>query len=226
MQLSRTVLFAAPLVAATLLAPARASAVGRNSASGVAKGTVGGALLGGELVLAIEAALDVQSPWAYLGGGIAGAAAGGVGGYFVEQNASPRVSMLLLAGGLTLAIPTTVAVLSATAYEPPADYLMDQPPADEPVADPPQPTSAPAAAPAPTAPAPTSSVTRRERLMRAAHARPLRLTPPALLDWSPGRLALSVPAVEIRDTYTQKELSMYGLDQKTEVHVPFLNVLF
>jgi hypothetical protein len=62
--------------------------------------------------------------------------------------------------------------------------------------------------------------------MRAAHARPLRLTPPALLDWSPGRLALSVPAVEIRDTYTQKELSMHGLDQKTEVHVPFLNVLF
>jgi hypothetical protein len=56
--------------------------------------------------------------------------------------------------------------------------------------------------------------------------RPLYLTPPALLDFSPGRLALSVPGVEITGTYTRAELSMYGLEQKTEVRVPFLNILF
>jgi hypothetical protein len=142
--------------------------------------------------------------------------------------------MLLLAGGLTLAIPTTVAVLSATAYEPPADYLQDSAPVDEPVADPPQPATAPGAAPgavpsptpAPGAtPAPTSSH-RRHPVRRLARVRPLHLTPPALLDFSPGRLALSVPAVEITGTYTRTELAMYGLEQKTEVHVPFLNVLF
>jgi hypothetical protein len=237
MRLSRTLITAAPVVVATLFATGRASAdIGRNASSAVAKGTIGGALLGGELVLAIEAAADVQSPWAYIGGGLAGAAAGGVGGYFVEQNASPRVSMLMLAAGLTLAIPTTVAVLSATAYEPPADYLVDQAPADEPVADPPQPAPAPSTAPAtepapsstpaPTAPAPSSSVPRTKRVARHAASRPLRLTPPALLDVAPGRLALSVPAVEIRDTYTRAEMSMYGLEQRTEVHVPFLNVLF
>jgi hypothetical protein len=238
MRLARLVISVGSFAASTLALPNLASAdIGRNAASGVAKGTIGGALLGGELVLAIEAAADVESPWAYLGGGIAGAAAGGVGGYFVEQNASPRVSMLLLAGGLTLAIPTTVAVLSATAYEPPADYLVDSPPADEPVADPPRPASEPAAAPAApgavpaptpgpgTTPPPTSSH-RRNPARRVARVRPLYLTPPALLDFSPGRLALSIPAVEVTGTYTERELVMYGLEQKTEVRVPFLNILF
>jgi hypothetical protein len=231
MRLARLVISFGSFAAFTLALPNFARAdVGREAASGLAKGTIGGALLGGELVMAVEAAAGVKSPWAYLGGGLAGAAAGGVGGYFVEQNASPRVSMLLLAGGLTLAIPTTVAVLSATAYEPPADYLQDSPPADEPVADPPQPAPAPGAAPAPTvapgaAPAPTSS-RRRQPARRVAPIRPLYLTPPALLDFSPGRLALSVPAVEITGTYTRTELAMYGLEQKTEVRVPFLNILF
>jgi hypothetical protein len=235
MRLARLVISVGSFAAFSLALPNLARAdVGRETASGLAKGTIGGALLGAELVLAVEAAADVESPWAYLGGGLAGAAAGGVGGYFVEQNASPRVSMLLLAGGLTLAIPTTVAVLSATAYEPPADYLQDSPPADEPVADPPQPAAAPGAAPgaapAPTpapgaAPAPTSSQ-RRNPARRLARVRPLHLTPPALLDLSPGRLALSVPAVEITGTYTRTELAMYGLEQKTEVRVPFLNILF
>jgi len=47
-----------------------------------------------------------------------------------------------------------------------------------------------------------------------------------LLDLEPGRLALSIPAVEVRDTYTRAEMSMYGLKQATEVRIPFLNVLF
>jgi hypothetical protein len=235
MRLARLVISVGSFAACSLALPNFARAdVGRANASGLAKGTIGGALLGAELVLAVEAAADVQSPWAYLGGGLAGAAAGGVGGYFIEQKASPRVSMILLASGLTLAIPTTVAVLSATAYEPPADYLQDSPPVDEPVADPPQPATAPGAAPGPVpaptpapgaTPAPTSSH-RRHPARRLARVRPLYLTPPALLDFSPGRLALSVPSVEITGTYTRTELAMYGLEQKTEVRVPFLNILF
>jgi hypothetical protein len=50
--------------------------------------------------------------------------------------------------------------------------------------------------------------------------------PPALLDVSPTLLALHVPAVEVRDTYTRAELAMYGVDQATEVHIPVLNVAF
>jgi hypothetical protein len=209
-------LSAAPLSLAAMLAATPALAVGTEEASGTAKGTIGGGLLGAELVLAVEAAIDVESPWLYVAGGVAGAAGGAVGGYFIEQSASPRVSMLLLAGGLTLAIPTTVAVLSATAYEPPESYLQDQPPIDEPVADPPQPGAAPSAK------APV------KKPMRVARSRrlPLRLTPPALVDVTPNVLALSVPAVEIRDAYTRAEVSMYGAQQTAEVHIPVLSVVF
>lgn len=210
-------LTAVPVALGALLSTAPALAVGTEEASGTAKGTIGGGLLGAELVLAIEAAADVQSPWLYLAGGVAGAAGGAVGGYFIEQNSSARVSMLLLAGGLTLAIPTTVAVLSATAYEPPASYMQDQPPADEPVADPPQPGAAPSS---------RAPVKKPLRLARSRPLPPLRLTPPALIDVTPNVLALSVPAVEVRDAYTRVEVAMYGAEQTAEVHVPVLNVAF
>nr|PZN28140.1 MAG: hypothetical protein DIU78_03395 [Pseudomonadota bacterium] len=87
------------------------------------KGIAGGALLGAELVLALEAAFDVEPTWAYVVGGLVGAGGGAVGGYFVEQEADSRVPMFMLAGGMALAIPTIVAVLSATAYEPPEGPL-------------------------------------------------------------------------------------------------------
>jgi len=189
------------------------------------KGIVGGGLLGAELVLAIEAALDVQSPWAYVGGGVAGAAAGAVGGYFVEQNATPRVPILLLAGGLVLAIPTTVAVLSATSYEPPATFVQDQPPADEPVADPAAPAQP---APAPASPAvrpvdaptlpPSSSLPKRKHVAR-------RALPPALIDFTPTQVSLSVPAVEIREVFSRAEVAM-GAPKATEVRIPVVNIVF
>ena len=223
-----------PLGLAVLFAPARASAIGYEEASGNAKGTIGGGLLGAELVLSIEAAVGVQNPWLYVVGGVVGAGGGAVGGYFIEQDSSPRVSMLLLAGGLTLAIPTTVAVLSATSYEPPADYLEDKPPPDEPIADPPQP-AAPGTTPATPAPsggaaAPPNTKTARARTKhggrRTAVLPPLRLTPPAIVDMSPDLLALRVPALEIRNTFSRKELEMFGVHQATEFHVPVLNVVF
>jgi len=215
-----------PFGLAVLLTSARASAIGYDEAHATGKATVGCGLLGAELVLSVEAAAGVQNPWWYVGGGVVGAAGGAVGGYFLEQeDVSPRTSMILLAAGLTLAIPTTVAVLSATAYEPPADYLEDKPPADEPVADPPQPAS-PGAAPAP-APAPTGAAPKRQRVAhRTAVLPPLRLTPPAIVDLSPDMLALSVPALEIRGTYSQKEMALYGVKQTTEFRLPVLSVVF
>jgi hypothetical protein len=160
--------------------------------------------------MAVEAAFDVQSTWAYIGGGLAGAAAGGVGGYFIERDSTARYPMLLLAGGLTLAIPTTVAVLSATAYEPPATFVQDQAPADEPVADPPQATPPPPKAGA----ARTRPVAKR-----------LPSAPPALIGVEPDRLSLSVPSVEVRDVFSKAEVAM-GAPQATEVRIPVLNVLF
>jgi hypothetical protein len=213
------------------------------------KGIVGGTLLGAEVVLATEAAFKVQPTWAYVVGGLAGGAAGGVGGYFIEQNASAETTMLVLAGGMALAIPTTVAVLSATAYEPPASYTQDRAPADEPVAEPPRPTGTPApppATPSPTgnevtpppvttpAPTPTGSTApahRRARHRLARRTLPLdyHLSPPALIGLSlygSDALTLGVPAVELRGAYTRKEVAMYGVTQTTEVRVPVLSFLF
>ncbi|HEX6766184.1 MAG TPA: hypothetical protein VF103_11915 [Polyangiaceae bacterium] len=216
-----------PVALAITFVPSRASAVGYDEAHASPKAAIGCGLLGAELVLGVEAAVGVQSPWAYVGGGIVGAGGGAVGGYFIDQEDNPRTSMLLLAAGLTLAIPTTVAVLSATSYEPPADYLEDKPPPDEPVADPPQPAApTPGAAPA-SGTAPTGAnggAKRREH--RVAVLPPLRLTPPAIIDLSPDMLALRVPALEIRESFSQKEMLMFGVKQETEFHVPVFNVAF
>lgn len=219
---------------ALLLAPARASAVGYEESHSTGKAIVGCGLLGAETVLLVEAAVGVQEPWWYVGGGVVGAACGAIGGYFLEQeDISPRTSMLLLAGGLTLAIPTTVAVLSATAYEPPADYLEDKPPTDEPLADPPAPGSpAPATTPsgggAGSRPKTTTAAApaRAKMRTRTAVLPPLRLTPPAIVDLSPDMLALRVPALEIRGTYSEKEIVMFGVRQTPEFRVPVLNVVF
>ncbi|HYP74769.1 MAG TPA: hypothetical protein VER12_02365 [Polyangiaceae bacterium] len=212
------------------------------------KGIVGGSLLGAEVVLATEAAFKVQPAWAYVVGGVGGAAAGGVGGYFIEQDANPKTTMLMLAGGMALVIPTTVLVLSATAYEPPANYTQDHAPTDEPVAEPPRPNDTPAPAPAVTSPSgnevtapatapseappppvtpnPTSSV--RKHKSNAHRTLPLdyHLTPPALIGVSSNALTLGVPAVEVRNVYSRNELAFYGVNQATELRVPVLNVLF
>jgi hypothetical protein len=240
--------FLGTLILATLvLAPFSAHA---EEVSTTGKGIVGGALLGGEIVLATEAAFKVQPGWAYIVGGVGGAAAGGVGGYFIEQEANPKTTMLMLAGGMALIIPTTVLVLSATAYEPPASYTQDHAPADEPVAEPPQPSTVPA--PVPAAPAPSTSSSGTEVTPPAATppaaspsaptptgSRPARkpnthrtlpldyhLSPPALIGVSGEALTLGVPAVEVRNVYSRNELAMYGVTQATELRVPVLNVLF
>jgi hypothetical protein len=174
------------------------------------KGIAGGILLGSEVVLAVEAAIDVEPAWAYVVGGLAGAAGGGVAGYYIEQDADPKLPLLMLASGMALAIPTTVAVLSATAYEPPNDYVEDEKPSDEPVADPPRPVGA----------TPTSGAVRRR------HTANHRRVVPALIDVEPERVTLSVPAVELRDVYSKKEVASFGLTQATEVRIPVLSVVF
>lgn len=219
------------------LSIAAAGNASAQEASSSGKGIVGGALLGGELVLGVEAALKVRSTWAYIGGGTAGAVAGGVGGYFVERDSSARYPMLMLAGGLALAIPVTVAVLSATSYEPPGTYVQDTGPTDEPVAEPPQPTQpppssppgneqSPSTLPAPATPAPatTPGPSGSRRSSRKAAVASRRFLP-ALIDVEPERLSLSLPAVEVREVFSREEVAM-GAPKATEVRVPVLHVLF
>ena len=210
--------FLAPGIALGQTTDAQVSATG--------KGITGGALLGAEVVLITEAALDVKPTWAYLVGGIAGAGAGGFAGYYAEQMDDAKLSLYLLAGGMAFAIPTTVAVLEATSYEPPADYTEDRGPVDEPVAEPPQPAEGAGVQGQRSAPTPRRIA--RPRTQKAGRTLALRrpAPPPSLVGLGDGRLSLSVPAIEVRDVFSRRELFEYGLKQKTEVRIPVFSAVF
>lgn len=200
-----------------LTGSARAQA---DDVSPTGKGIAGGALLGGEVVMLTEAAFGLKSGWLYLAGGMVGAGAGAFGGYEVEHNGSPKTSLYMLAGGMALVIPTTVAILQATSYAPPEDYGEDHAAPGTPVSEPPRPSSAPAAAPA-AAPAkgPTSHL--------HYHWAPARVTVPvALLDIDDGALRMGVPAVEVRPVYSMAELQQHGLRQEHELRFPVLAARF
>lgn len=209
------------------------------------KGIVGGALLGGEVVMLVEAAFDTKPGWAYAVGGIAGAAGGGVGGYFIEKGGDAKLSLYMLAGGMALVIPTAVAVLSATAYEPPAGYTEDRPSPDEPVAEPPSPSPAlpPAGATGPQGSRDAGRAGAREAAGSAGRfpiARPARLVlsqprlgrrvnlgrHAGLVGLTRGKVSLAVPAVEIRGVYSKAEVSIFHVRQKTEVRVPVMSIIF
>jgi hypothetical protein len=228
-------------LAGATFTPFAAHATGVAEASPTGKGIVGGALMGAELVMVSEAAFSVKPTWAYIVGGLAGGAAGGVGGYFVEQQGDARGPMLMLAGGLAFAIPTVVAVLSASAYEPPASYVQDDAPADEPLAEPPAPNApatqapapaaapipapAPAAAPPPADAAPAPGPTGR-RYLPSARRLSLKLPPPALLGFQDARLALGVPNVVVLHSYSRSEQAMFNAPDVAEVRIPVLDVTF
>lgn len=101
------------------------------------KGIVGGAFLGAEIVVFVEAIAGVRSGTAYLLGAGGGAVAGGVGGYFIEQAVSDgRVPGYMLAGGLALIIPALVVTLDQTRYLPTEGAREDRPVQNLPPSDP------------------------------------------------------------------------------------------
>jgi len=200
-------------LAAVAGAPGEAQA---DDVSPTGKGITGGGLLGGEVVLVTEALAGTQPGWAYLLGGVAGAGAGAVGGYFVEQGSSDGVApMYLLAGGMALVIPTVVLVLNATRYVPEEGVTDDKPPlAPGPEADPGSPAGpppAPAAAPAP-APGPTAA------------ARP----PSSVFDVREGAFRLGVPVPDVGPSSVPlADIKRYGIASTgTELRLPVLRVAF
>lgn len=217
----------AAALAVSVLSPRVAMA---EESSGSGKGIAGGALLGAELVVGVEALAGVESPWAYAIGGVLGAGGGGVGGYFIEQNAEARIPLYMLAGGMALVIPAAIVTLNATQYKPPVDYQEDQGRQDnEPVAEPPQPTQPPVSGPVI---APTSELTPAKRFKLPVPATKTTLvarpqfTPPSMLQVNGEGLRLGVPAVEVRPVYTQLEMRQYGVSQAEEVRIPVFGGVF
>lgn len=209
-----------PLAAAALAAATCALAAGSGEAraqeaatkvSGSGKGIVGMSLLGGEAVMIGMGAFGVEATWPYLVFGGAGMVAGGVGGWAIEGAGPPaELPVYLLAGGMALVIPTVVVVLNATAYNPP-EVDTEEPLKNE---------------PAPEAP-------RAEGTFKLSSSNKLRrrsAPPPrpalGLLDIDPQRVALGLPAPEIRPLFTQDELSRFGVTQGQEYRFPIVRATF
>jgi hypothetical protein len=219
------------VTAGAVLAAALASSSEANAAGPVGpdyKGTVGGAFLGAEVIVIPMGAAGVNKGWPYFVFGGLGAVGGAVGGYFLDQHfngqggpAEPSVYML--AGGMALIIPALVVSLNATAYRPP-DGDRVEPANNRPAAEPPtaSPDAPPPAPPPPTAPG--ASYQYRSRYRAASAAMPH--IPTSLLDVYAGKLGAGLPAPQVRQLYTQAEMSRYGVSQGTEIQFPFIKAMF
>lgn len=219
------------------------------------KGITGCALLGAEAVALVEAAAGVRARWAYIVGPLLGAAAGGVGGYFLEEAGSGgadttmtglAVGSLVLGAGLI--IPTVIAYVNTTTYRPESDASEDGAPPNAPIDESsgaPGATTAPAegAAPAPAA-APaggaggttggateggatgnSSALPPVHRRRSVARAAPT-LRPTGLLDVTGQGLSLAVPAVSVENSVSLHDMRQYGLAPQSEVRIPVLSGSF
>jgi len=227
------------LVAGALLITPRAAKAEPVESTG--RGIVGGALLGGELVVFGEAIFGVRSTLAYVIGGVAGAGAGGVGGYFLENSSDDgRLPAYLLAGGIAALIPAIVVTLDATRYRATEGAREDKPTGDVPASDPGQPggssvVGAPAAspaAPAPVTPPPPSQSTTPPPpagggsggTQQQARA-PMRA--PSLVGVQNGKLAIGVPVPEVRSILSASDRQRMGVENRgSEVRFPVINVAF
>jgi hypothetical protein len=182
-----------------LLAAIVPSTAHADRVSTTGKGAAGGALLGGEAVLMVEAAFQVEPTWAYIVGGSAGAIGGGVGGYFLEDSMSPKVSMYLLTAGMALGIPAWIITLNATRYEPPDNLVKDDG---------------------------TSAKAKTRRLVASAPRLQRPALPPALLGFDADSLNLGVPSVAIMPVFSDREVSDFGVRQRTELRLSLVNAVF
>lgn len=230
----------AALAAAVVAVPREAQA---EEVTPTAKGIVGTALLGGEIVVFAEAIFGVRSPAAYLIGAGAGAVAGGVGGYFIEQSVSDgRIPAYLLAGGLALLIPAIVVALDATRYMPTEGAREDKPPANLPPSDPGKPggssvigaepaggTTPPASStPAGTPPSGTTPpATTPPSGGGGGTQAPVRAPVSSLFDVHGGNLRLGMPVPDFKPIMSANDRNKMGVaNQGNEVRFPVVKIAF
>ena len=237
----RALTFAALAAGAVLVAPGTARA---EKVSPTAKGTVGGALVGAEVVTFGEALFGVRSPLAYIVGAGVGAAGGGVGGYFIEKSVDDgRIPAYILAGGLALIIPALVVAFDQTRYLPSEGAREDKPvpgPESNPgnpggssvlgaepgKTAPPAPTTPPANTPdttptPPPAPAPAPAPSGGGG---GGGGTPM---PVSLFDVHQGELRVGLPVPEVRPILGSAERTRLGADNRgSELRFPVMRLTF
>ena len=196
--------------ALALLAPSAAHAQDTTNAdqkvAPTAKGVVGGAFLGAEVVMMPMAIAGVKPVWPYLVFGGLGAVGGGIGGYFVESAVDDgRVPLYMLAGGLALVLPTVVLTLNATRYRASENYRENNAPTNSPPADPGSPSGG--------------------AVKTGQRETPVTPTG-SLLAVNGKQLQLSLPIPEVKPVFTARQRAELGVKQETEVRVPLVNVAF
>jgi len=208
------------LIATAILAGATTLALGGDAradeVASTPKGTVGGALLGAEVVTITESLFGARPGWAYALGAILGAGGGGAAGYVIDTGSTDgKAPMYMLAGGLALIIPALVLSLNATRYMPEEGATEDTAPTGPP-AEPgvPGANAGGGAAPAPPAPSPAPA--------------PAAPAPPqSLLDMGGGAVRLGVPVPDVRPVFSMAEQRQYGMRTAgTELRMPVLHVAF
>lgn len=245
------VLASAILAASLTVAPAGAAAQcppGDELCSRVTpdgKGIVGLGLIGAELGFVIPAlvqeAAGTNEWWPYLVFPVVGAAAGVVGGYFMEQEtqASPEIDVAFMVVGLALVVPTVVATLALTAYDPGQDTGGDYgaEPEEEPTYEDGTTTDAVQVEggdefgdePAPSgegggegepAEGGTSAVQQRVRGLLAGGPGILRF------DGEGRQVLLGLPMIQSRSSFTAAERESLRLAPSTDVHIPVVSASF
>lgn len=205
------------------------------------KGIAGGALIGAELVVFIEALAGVRSGTAYALGAAGGAVAGGAGGFGIEKAVDDgRAPVYLLAGGLALVIPALVVALDATRFRPNEGAREDKP-ADMPPSDPGKPggSSVVGAEPKPATPAATPGAT-TPGATTPPSSTPTPATPPAtppagggtkgpqsLFNLREGGFYMGVPVPEVRPSLSATERKNLGVQNAgSELRFPVIKVTF
>lgn len=201
-----------------------------------AKGIIGCTLLGAEAALLVESAVGVRNGWALGLVPLATGIGGGVGGYFLEQNAGAEYSVAMLVAGMALVIPTTIIVLKSTAYSSDLEEgWVDRSDEEE---------------PEPTPGAPDTEETTVERTSEepppategggegaappegggGTEAPPAGgTTPPgpsSLLQLRPGTLSIGLPAMGMVPSYSTDEVRRFGLTQRSELRISLLTANF
>ncbi len=176
------------------------------------QGTVGLGLVGAELGLLIPALAGMEDAWPYIVFPVVGAGGGAVAGYFLlDQPDHTEAGVITLAAGMLLIVPSIVATLALTAYDPESDFPDDlQTPGEEDAVEAPAPNVDPDAAEQ-GAGTTSGELQAGVGLLRVA---------------SNGKLMVGAPGLSIASVYSLTEQRQYGAPAATSLRVPVLTGAF